>query len=204
MNNRVLFSMLVVSVLTMACALLFPAPAPTATAVIPPTIPPATATLAPTATAIPTDTPIPLPTPTLIIVPQQWNGTYAQAGIGKLRITIILDKLKESTFTGKMLWTGTDNFRGAMTAISGEFVTDFGDAEEQALWGNHPDYKNGDRSGAWIKWTETTFLNGGGYTLGGWYYGHIQDGDSMTGIYYLNEKVTSFASSDFWELEKVK
>ena len=119
-------------------------------------------------------------------------------------ITIIIEEMNGDTFSGKMFWTGTANFRGAITKISGQYVTDFGDAEEQAMWGNLPDYRDGDRSGSWIKWTETVFVNGGGYTLGGWYYGHLRDSNTMVGIYYLNDKIISFASSDSWELEKVK
>ncbi len=176
--------------------------------VVPPTSPPVVDTPAPAATPTVTETPAPIATPTvtptLIILPQQWNGAYTQAGIGKLRITIIIEEMKGGTFSGKMFWAGADNFRGAVTKISGEFVTDFGDAKEQAKWGNLPDYKDGDRSGTWIKWTETGFVDGGGYTLGGWYYGHIQDDRTMVGIYYLNDEITSFASSDFWELSKTK
>ncbi len=182
MNKRISFIILTISILTLACNLVSSFSAPTATPV-PPTLPPPTATLVPTATTAPTDTPEPLPTPTLVILPQQWNGTYDQAGIGKIIITILIEKMDGDVFLGKMFWTGMANFRGAITRISGQFVSDFGDAQEQAMWGNHPDYRNGDRSGAWIKWTETEFVNGGGYTLGGWYYGHIVK-DKMTGIYY--------------------
>jgi hypothetical protein len=107
-----------------------------------------------------------------------------------------------NSFTGKMIWAGTSKFRGATTKISGQYVKDFGDVMEQAKWGNHPDYKNGDRNGVWIKWTEDGFVKGGGYTLGGWYYGHIQDARTMVGIYYLNEDIISFAKSDSWELSK--
>ena len=205
MNKHALIYISIVGVFTMACAALLPtsAPVPTATP-LPPTNLPATATLASTATAIPTNTPEPLPTPTLVILPQQWNGFYNQAGIGKIVITVMLDKMDGNTFVGKMFWTGTANFRGAITKINGEFVQDFGDATEQAKWGNHPDYKNGDRSGTWLKWTEVGFVNGSGYTLGGWYYGHIQENGKMVGIYYLNDKITSFSSSDLWELELSK
>jgi hypothetical protein len=205
MNNKVLFFLAAISILTLACAALFPAAAPTITPVPPTiTIPPPTDTPIPTATTAPTETPIPVPTPTLIILPQQWNGFYYQAGIGKLTITIILEDMKGDTFTGKMFWSGTSNFRGAITRIEGQYVTDFGDAKEQAMWGNVPDYRDGDRSGAWIKWTETTFVNGGGFTLGGWYYGHVRDEDTMTGIYYLNDKINSFSSSDYWELKRTE
>ena len=203
MNRRVLFVVPFVSIMILACALFSPVPAPTATP-LPPTVPPATATLAPTATLVPTDTPEPTPTQLKIILPQQWNGSYSQAGVGKLGITLMFDEMQGDTFIGKMFWNGTSNFRGAITKISGQFVQDFGDATEQAKWGNHPDYKNGDRSGIWVKWTEIGFVNGSGYTLGGWYYGHIQENGTMVGIYYLNDKITSFSSSDSWELEQVK
>jgi hypothetical protein len=82
-------------------------------------------------------------------------------------------------------------------------VTDFGNAEEQAKWGKHPDFQSGDRSGTWIKWTETGFVQGSGYTLGGWYYGHIGSDGAMTGIYFLNDKISSLAT-DSWKIKLVK
>jgi hypothetical protein len=161
----------------------------------------------PTETPQPTETPAPLDTPTAattpIIFPQQWNGIYRQTGFDSTSISILLEDLNGLTFTGRMVWTGGTNYRGAITKISGEYVTDFSDAKEQAKWEKHPDYANGDRDGTWIKWTETGFIAGGGYTLGGWYYGHIGSDGSMTGIYFLNDQITSLAT-DSWKLKLVK
>ncbi len=157
--------------------------------------------------SVPTDTPAPATTPTitptLVILPQQWNGTYKQAGFDSTPISVLLEKLNGLTFTGRMVWTGGTNYRGAITAIEGEYVTDFGDAEEQAKWNKHPDYASGDRSGTWLKWTETKFVAGGGYTLGGWYYGHIGSDGAMVGIYFLNDQLSSLAN-DLWKLKLVK
>ena len=160
-------------------------------------------TLPPAATDTPAPQTTPTITPTLIILPQQWNGTYRQAGFNSTPISILLEKLNGQIFTGKMVWTGGTNYRGAITVIEGEFVTDFSDATEESKWNKHPDYQNGERDGVWIKWTETKFVSGGGYTLGGWYYGHIGKDGSMTGIYFLNDQVSSYAN-DSWKLKLVK
>ncbi len=206
MRKNVLLAILAFIILA-ACA--FPASLMSPTTVpvavdVPTVVLAATDTPIPTATSAPTDTPVPtVPptvTPTLIILPQQWNGVYRQAGVGSIPISIIIEKMRGDSFTGKMIWVGTGKYRGATTVMSGEFVKDFGDATEQAKWGEHPDYSDGDRSGTWLKWTETGFVQGRGYTLGGWYYGHIGENGTMVGIYFLNEEITSFASSDTWEL----
>jgi hypothetical protein len=209
MKKHLLFAVVVLVLLTacMTVSLGSPTavpPAPADTPVIVPPAPIIADTPIPTTIPLPTETAIPTTpptvTPTLVILPQQWNGVYRQAGVGSIPISIIIEKMKGNTFTGKMIWTGKGNIRGATTIIEGEFVTDFGDAVEQAKWGKHPDY-TGVLEGPWIKWTETGFVQGRGYTLGGWYYGHIREDGSMAGIYFLNDEITSFSSSDFWELE---
>lgn len=208
MKKSILFALAVFVLLTACMTVSLGAPTTVPAIVdapIQPANPTASDTPSPSATPLPTNTLVPtaLPptvTPTLTILPQQWNGIYRQTGIGSISIIIIIEKIKGNFFTGKMVWTGKGKFRGATTIISGEFVTDFGDAVEQAKWGKHPDY-TGDLNGVWLKWTETGFVQGRGYTLGGWYYGHIDEDNSMTGIYFLNKDISSFASSDFWKLE---
>ena len=154
-----------------------------------------------------TETPVPVTTPTitptLIILPQQWNGSYKQAGFDTVPISIVIERKDGNSLTGKMVWGGSSSSRGAITAISGEFLTDFGDEKEQAKWGKHPDYQNGDRNGTWLKWTETGFISGSDYRLGGWYYGHIGSDGAMVGLYFLNDEITSLAN-DSWKLKLVK
>ena len=207
MKKNVLLVILVFIILA-ACA--FPASLASPTTIpiaadVPAANPTATDAPIPTTTSAPTDTPIPtVPptvTPTLVVLPQQWSGIYRQTGVGSIPISIIIEKMHGDSFSGKMVWMGTGKFRGATTVISGEFVKDFGDAVEQAKWGEHQDYSDGDRNGAWLKWTETGFVQGRGYTLGGWYYGHIREDGTMVGIYFLNDEITSYASSDTWKLD---
>jgi len=190
----------------MAVSLGAPAAPPPTDAPPPPAQPVVADTPVPSPTPAPTDTPIPTDLPptvtaTLVILPQQWNGAYHQTGVGTIPISIIIEKMKGNQFSGKMVWTGKGNFRGATTVIEGEFITDFGDASEQAMWGKHPDY-NGSLEGNWIKWTETGFVQGRGYTLGGWYYGHIREDGTMMGIYFLNAEINSYANGDYWEIEQ--
>lgn len=211
MKKHLLFAVAALVFMTACMSVSFGSPTPippplvdTPIVVLPPSQVVADTPIPPSPVPLPTETPIPtLPptaTPTLVILPQTWSGVYRQAGVGSIPISIIIEELRGNAFTGKMIWTGKGNIRGATTVIEGEFVTDFGDAMEQAKWGKHPDY-TGLLEGTWIKWTETGFVQGRGYTLGGWYYGHIGEDGTMTGIYFLNDEITSFSSSDFWELE---
>lgn len=208
MKNHILFTFLIFTFLTACMAVSLGSPTtfpPAADTPIPPAAQVAADTPIPSPIPAPTDTPIPTMPPTitstLVILPQTWSGIYRQTGVGSIPISIIIEKMKGNTFTGKMIWTGKGNIRGATTVIEGEFVTDFGDALEQAKWGKHPDY-TGKLEGTWVKWTETGFVQGRGYTLGGWYYGHINENGNMDGIYFLNNDISSYANSDFWELEQ--
>ena len=102
-----------------------------------------------------------------------------------------------AAFFGKMIWHSFNNIRGATLKINGEYITDFGDAVEQHKWSYHPDYKIGDRSGTWLKWTETEIIVGRGYTVNGWYYAHIRDDKTMVAIYYYNADETVPSSDHF-------
>ena len=157
----------------------------------------------PTTTPQPTatETPVPSPTiepivvPTITQLPQQWSGTYSYlSGSGaKQRISLLIEKLNGTEFTGKMVWRGIDvggaSYRHSFIKMNGEFITEFGDDEvEQARWNNHEDYRNGDINGSWLKWTETEIIDGGAnYTLNGWYYAHIRESGKMVVVYFFND-----------------
>ena len=165
-----------------------------------------TNTLMPTDTPFPTDTPIPIETPTsiptatatYIPVPQQWNGhvSYSE-GLGTQSISLLIEEIEGTAFSGKMIWHSFNNFRGATLKMNGEYITDFGDAVEQQKWNQHPDYKIGDRSGTWLKWTETEIIDGRNYTVNGWYYAHIREDRTMVAIYYFNADETVPDSEHF-------
>ena len=145
------------------------------------------ATETPTPTDLPTATLEPTPIPTTITVPQQWNGSYTYTSGSVQKVNLLIEKVDGTTFSGKMIWQSFgSNARGAILRMNGEFVTDFGDELEQARWNNHEDYRNGDRSGTWLKWTETEVIDGGNYTVNGWYYAHIRSDGSMLAVYFFN------------------
>lgn len=75
--------------------------------------------------------------------------------------------------------------------MNGEFITDFGDEVEQIRWSNLDDYKSEDKSGYWLKWTETEVIDGGNYTVNGWYYAHIREDGTMVAVYFYNDKETT-------------
>jgi hypothetical protein len=180
-----------------------PSPVPPTDTPLP--IPP---TFAPEPTT--TDTPIPSPTlavmavPTIIVLPQQWNGTFTYTNsIGaKQPISMLIEKIDGTTFTGKMIWHAFSKFRGAILKMHGEFVTDFGDEIEQIKWNNLDDYKSEDKSGYWLKWTETEIIDGANYTVNGWYYAHIRESGTMVAVYFFNDKET-VADSGVITLEQV-
>jgi hypothetical protein len=188
-------------VFILACSMLSPstpAPAPTQAQ-----IPASTETpIPPTATTAPTDLPTPTvgpsetPTlaplfiPTADILPQQWNGFYTYATGQKQRITLYIEKVDGAKFSGKTIWASFGNFRGAILKMNGEYVTDFGDRIEQTKWKNLEDYGLSDKTGIWLKWTETDIIDGGNYTVNGWYYGHIRENETMVAVYFYNDKET--------------
>jgi hypothetical protein len=101
---------------------------------------------------------------------------------------MLIEKMNGTTFTGKMIWQPFEQYRGAILKMNGEFVTDFGDEIEQAKWENLEDYNNDDKSGYWLKWTETQIIKGSGYTVNGWYYAHIREnGRTMVVVYFYND-----------------
>ena len=102
-----------------------------------------------------------------------------------------------------MIWHSFNNNRGATLKMNGEYITDFGDAVEQHKWSYHPDYKIGDRSGTWLKWTETEIIVGRSYTVNGWYYAHIRDDKTMVAIYYFSAD-ESAPSSDYFTFKLVQ
>lgn len=165
-----------------------------------------TNTLMPTDTPFPTDTPTPIETPTsvptatatYIPVPQQWNGHFSYSeGFGTQSISLLIEEIEETAFSGKMIWHSFNNIKGATLKMNGEYITDFGDAVEQHKWNQHPDYKIGNRSGTWLKWTETEIIDGRNYTVNGWYYAHIREDRTMVAIYYFNADETVPASDHF-------
>ncbi|MFZ1043315.1 MAG: hypothetical protein WCA79_14690 [Anaerolineales bacterium] len=168
--------------------------APTITA-LPTEVPAATPTSAPTMAASPTEVPAvtatlaPTSAPTgsvAITAPQEWDGYYRQAKSGhSLDIQLFIKKITGTTFTGTMWWryyaqTSTE------TKVQGDIITDVASATEQNRWAFNPDF-NTDKSGTWLRWTETDYLVGTGYQgLNGWYYAHIRSDGQLLGIYFGN------------------
>lgn len=154
-----------------------PVEAPTATTA-PAEVP--TATVAPVATEPPTVA----PTAVAIILPQQWNGSFSGAGMVSQNTSLVIEEVDGNSLKGKMTWVATGGVRSVITNVEGEFVTDF--SAEENRWNSHDDYKKGDKSGVWLKWTETSFVSGTDAILGGWYYGHAVDG-KMSVIMFAND-----------------
>jgi hypothetical protein len=167
-------------------------------AIQPTSTPQPTYTPLPTYTPFPTDEVIPptgeltpmvvtLPTVAPSILPQEWKGLYNQAGYGRVGISLVIEEIEGNSFKGRMLWMQTQWYRLTINRMNGEYVQDFGDAFEQARWSHHPDYSDSDKSGTWLKWTETEMISGKSmFTMNGWYYAHIRTDGTLIGIYYFN------------------
>jgi hypothetical protein len=189
----VILVFVVLIVLLSGCA---PAPTPIPPTATPSPIPP-TFTPESTSTAIPspTSTPTLEPTaiPTEVVLPQEWNGTVDETPKWTTGIILRIEKVNElnkSKFTGRTFWTNTNGYT-TILKMNGEYVTDFGNEVEQARWNNLEDYKNGDRSGAWLKWTETEVIDGYASSgLNGWYYAHIRKDGDMVAVFFFNDKET--------------
>ncbi len=150
-----------------------------------------------TNTSAPTNTPtavlttIPLATPEKIPLPQQWNGWLSYGSEGTQNLSFIIDRVEGTAFYGKMVWQSFGKrAKGATLLMHGEYISDFGDSWEQNKWSYHEDYKKGDRSGTWLKWTETEIIEGANYTVNGWYYAHIRENGTMKVIYFYSADAT--------------
>ena len=180
---------------TTAPVVVQPITAPTIVSVMaasPTEVPTATPTSAPTMAASPTEVPAATPTsaPTgsvsAITAPQEWDGYYRQVERGKsLTIQLFIKTLTGTSFTGTMWW----HFYGqpsTETKINGDIITDIASATEQNRWAFNKDF-NSDKSGTWLRWTETDFLVGTGFNpINGWYYAHLRSDGQLEGIYFQN------------------
>jgi len=183
-------------------------PTPVPPAVV---IPPAQVPL-PTYTPFPTYTVVAPPPvqPTIVVVPptapvtlpQEWTGLYNQTSVGKVGISLLIERINGNSFTGRMLWLPTKWYNLTITKMNGEYIQDFGDTFEQGRWSKHPDFNpNAISDGTWLKWTETEMISGNStFTMNGWYYAHIQSNGKMVGIYYFNATETKPAA-DSYELK---
>jgi hypothetical protein len=206
MKNFFVIAILMIVTLS-ACGTSAPAAAPTTAPVVaqatmaPTTAPaptevPATATTAPTVAASPTEVPAATATSApsgsvAITAPQEWDGNYRQAESGhSIGIQLFIKKITGSTFTGTMWWR---YFAQPVTEtkVQGDIITDIASATEQTRWAFNKDF-NTDKSGTWLRWTETDFVVGPGYHgLNGWYYAHLRSDGQLLGIYFDNAKVSN-------------
>jgi len=164
-----------------------------------PTEAPATATTAPTMAASPTEVPVATATSAsagsgAITAPQEWDGYYRQAQSGhSLDMQLFIKKITGTAFTGTM-WLGYYAQKPTETNIQGDIITDITSATEQNRWAFNKDFSN-DKSGTWLRWTETDLIVGAGvHGLGGWYYAHLRSDGQLLGIYFDNATVASPAS----------
>jgi hypothetical protein len=171
-----LLAILIVTVLS-ACA--SATPAPTATSV---------PNIAPTETSAPTIAPT--ATATSIPSPQEWKGsTIDLNGANSQTWSIYIDQVNGTTFTGRTSYTQY----GDINAMEGQYIQDFGDETQQAKWSYFEDYKNGNLSGAWIKFHETKVLQNasGGANISGVYYAHIQSDGTMVGFFFESDDASA-------------
>ena len=191
MKKFFVIAILMIVVLS-ACGISTPAASPTPAPVV------AQATMAPTAaptiTALPTEVPAataasaPTGAVPAIVAGQQWFGYDRQAQSGhSLTVQLFIKTVTDTSFTGTMWWHYYSQ-PSTETKIHGDIITDITSATEQNRWAFNKDF-NTDKSGTWLRWTETDFLVGSGYNaLGGWYYAHLRSDGQLVGIYFQNDK----------------
>jgi len=147
---------------------------PAPTEVIPPTQPPAQPTSGPAVT----------------VSPGNWFGSFRWFGpLYPLTFTII--KVTGSTFTGTMYWHTTQC--QITERVEGDIIQDITTATEQNRWQLHPDYQSGDRSGAWLRWTQNESIGGTRCYLtisGDWWYAHLRSDHHLFGIHFTNDTNT--------------
>jgi hypothetical protein len=145
------------------------------------------ATQAPTATTAPQAT---QSAPIGIAVNQNWSGTFLWNGYSNV-VNLIIQKINGSSFTGAQAWSATQCRVTERT--QGDIIQDVTTATEQNRWALHPDYQSGDKSGTWLRWTETESIGSGRCYLtisGDWYYAHVKSNGHLIAIHFTNSTNT--------------
>jgi hypothetical protein len=108
----------------------------------------------------------------------------------------------DMTFKAQMSW----NIPGTLTDVRGIFLDDLSGEDEFEIirWNFHEDYRNGDRGGVWVKWTEKRVITGPAAAMGSWYYGHIRSDGTLAGIHFLDAESPIPSASDSFVLNLVK
>ena len=134
----------------------------------------------PAPTAVPpTSTATPFP------FPEEWKGTFTYVGSEGFSMIVYIDDVTGTTFTGR---TAYPSF-GDTYEMEGYFVDDFGDEAQQIKWSHFENFKSGDKSGPWLKFTETKVLvdRSGSTSLRHPFYAHIREDGVMIGFCFEND-----------------
>lgn len=117
----------------------------------------------------------------------QWSGSFLEPWGARVGMNLVVLKIKNTSFTGKMSWNFGDC--AALMALNGEIITDVSAATEQNRWALHPDFQSGDKGGTWLRWTQTE--NQGNpkcyVNTGDWWYGHIGSNGHLIAIRFMND-----------------
>ena len=136
-------------------------------------------------TRTPTITPTITPTPTATLTPipslQEWKGTLTDVGQKGYPFVLYIDAKVIGGITGRTAYPDID----AMAEVTGYYVDNF-TLDDFPKWSQIADFKNGDRSGSWLIFTETRVLhdNGGALQVNDWFYAHIRENGTMVGVYF--------------------
>jgi hypothetical protein len=109
---------------------------------------------------------------------QIWLGIFYEPPDYEMILSI--EAVTNRNFSGFLRWP---TLRNSITSMHGEVVQDFGDFVEQSKW-EFIDGFDTATGGIWLKFTETSIVQGSGITLNGWYYAHIDDADVMRGVWF--------------------
>ena len=152
---------------------------------------PATATQAPTATAVP---PTAQSASVVIAAGQNWNGVVNWQGY-TYPVDLAILKVNGSSFTGAMVWSAP--ICRVTTSVKGDIIQDITTATEQNRWALLPDFKSGDKSGTWLRWTQIDSIGSTRCyltSMSDWWYAHIGSDGHVTGIHFENDTATQPSS----------
>jgi hypothetical protein len=173
-------------------------------------LPQSTYTALSTYTPPPTNTPeptvvVPSPTPEakpINLANTQWSGGFRGYRGRIIPVTLIIQNVIGSKFEGDMYWLFNEcNY---FQKVDGDIYKDITTAPEQERWAFHPDFISGDRSGTWLRWTQSGNISSKKcYPLysGDWWYAHINIQGHMTGIHFTNTTNTVPDTGETFDLE---
>ncbi len=132
-----------------------------------------------------------------ILAGQSWEGQANQYDYGQYPMILKIAKIQNNLFSGFLHWPSLGD---TITNVNGSIVSDFGDSVEQSKW-QYVDGFNSGAKGTWLKFIETSFVQGNSVLLNVSYYALAHSDGTIHGVFFLEGASTT--KGDFVLYQKI-